>query len=296
MNASEHAAWSETLYALLARASTDLPTDVEQALAAGLASEAPGSNAAAALATILDNIALARQLRRPLCQDTGSLLFWVEAPKGLSQREFTQCAQSAIVRATQAGILRQNCVDALTGANSGNNLGLGSPNIHWQEGTAAVARVALMLKGGGCENVGAQYALPHAGLAAGRDLEGVRRCVLDAVFQAQGRGCAPGILGVCIGGDRGSGYAESKRQILRPLDRRNPHPELAELEDRLLREANSLEIGPMGFGGKTAVLGVKIGCLHRLPASYFVSVSYMCWACRRYQATIAPTGEFLAWE
>jgi fumarate hydratase class I len=138
-----------------------------------------------------------------------------------------------------------------------------------------------MLKGGGCENVGAQYSLPNSQLGAGRDLAGVRKAVLDAVHKAQGKGCAPGILGVAIGGDRGSSYYASKETLFRQLDDPSPDEQLAALEIRLTEEANQLGIGPMGFGGQTTALGTKITSLNRLPASYFVSVSYMCWAYRR---------------
>ena len=127
----------------------------------------------------------------------------------------------------------------------------------------------------------AQYKLPCSLLKAGRDLEGVRKVVLDAVYQAQGKGCAPGILGIAIGSDRGSGYVHAKEQLLRPLDDVNPVEDLAALEKRLLDECDQLGIGPMGFGGRTTVLGVKMGAYHRLPACYFVSIAYMCWACRR---------------
>jgi fumarate hydratase class I len=147
----------------------------------------------------------------------------------------------------------------------------------------------LQLKGGGCENVSTQYDLPNTQLNAGRDLEGVRRVVLDAVNKAQGLGCAPGVLGIAIGGDRGASYIKSKQQLLRPLEDTNPDPDLAKLEDRLLEESNELGIGPMGFGGKTTVMGVKIGTMHRLPASYFVSIAYMCWANRR--ASLRVIGE-----
>jgi fumarate hydratase class I len=196
-----------------------------------------------------------------------------------------------VVRATKVGYLRQNSVDAITGVNSGTNLGPGSPSFHFHEMDEPGLRVRLMLKGGGSENVGTQYKLPDSGLKAGRDLEGVRRAVLDAVVQAQGKGCAPGVLGVCVGGDRVSAFGESKRQLLRPLPDRNPIPELDTLEQRLLREGNELGIGPMGFGGATTLLGVKIGVLDRLPACYFVTVSYMCWADRKAGVSIDQGGE-----
>ena len=109
-------------------------------------------------------------------------------------------------------------------------------------------------------------------------------------MQAQGKGCAPGVLAICIGGDRVSSFEHSKEQLLRPLKDTNPIQELAELEDRLMVEANQLGIGPMGFGGKTTVLGVKIGVLDRLPACYFVTVTYMCWADRRAVVRIDEEG------
>jgi fumarate hydratase class I len=183
--------------------------------------------------------------------------------------------------ATREAYLRPNAVDPLTGTNSGNNVGAGFPTVHFDEWDHDHLHVDLLLKGGGSENVSAQYALPRAALRAGRDLDGVRRAVLDAVYRAQGKGCAPGVLGVAIGGDRGTGYVHAKAQLMRRLDDTNPQPALEALEARLLHECNELGIGPMGFGGKTTVLAVKIAALHRLPACYFVTIAYMCWACRR---------------
>jgi fumarate hydratase class I len=192
-----------------------------------------------------------------------------------------------VAQATRRAYLRPNAVDSLTGANTGDNLGDEHfPTIHFEEIEGHALQIDLMLKGGGCENVGAQYSLPNSALGAGRDLAGVRKVTLDAVHKAQGKGCAPGILGVAIGGDRGSSFAASKETLLRQLDNTNSNPELADLEQRLTDESNQLGIGPMGFGGKTTVLGTKITTTHRLPASYFVSVSYMCWAYRRRRMVV----------
>jgi fumarate hydratase class I len=178
-------------------------------------------------------------------------------------------------------------VDALTDANSGDNLGDDAfPTIHLEEVEGDTLTVDLMLKGGGCENVGAQYSLPDSALGAGRDLKGVRKVVLDAVQKAQGQGCAPGILGVAVGGDRGSSYSASKEALLRPMGDANPDPKLAEMEKRLTEDANRLGIGPMGFGGQSTLLDVRLTGRHRLPASFFVSVSYMCWAHRRRRMTV----------
>ena len=271
----------EQLLSLVVKTSIDLPHDVETALERALTLSENGSGEASALRTMLSNAAMAREKRMPICQDTGTLMFVVEASSTLKRNVFQKAAEWAVAEATRLGVLRQNCVNSLTGKNTGNNLGIGSPVVHWHETDGAVSRVTLMLKGGGSENMGIQYSLPDSTLGAGRNLEGVRRCVLDAVHRAQGQGCAPGILGVCIGGDRATGYVESKLQLLRKIGERSSEPELAELEERLLKEANSLGIGAMGFGGRTTLLDVFIGWRCRLPASYFVSISYMCWCCRR---------------
>lgn len=277
----------EQLLELITRTSTDLPEDVEAALQTAFASEQEGSSPRAALGTILDNIRLARAKRLPICQDTGAIHFFVEAADGLSQESFRQTAERAIIEATELGVLRQNCVETLSGQNTGNNLGYLNPTVHWKNSGNGQSRVTLMLKGGGSENVGYQYSLPDSQLQAGRDLEGVRRCVLDAVWKAQGRGCSPGILGVAIGGDRAGGYEESKLQLLRKIGERSPEPALAALEERLKLECNQLGIGTMGFGGNTTVLDVFIGTRCRLPACYFVSITYMCWCCRRQSITLA---------
>ncbi|MCJ7513823.1 MAG: fumarate hydratase [Anaerolineales bacterium] len=278
---------TEHFVELIRRTSTDLPADVEEALRAARERETPGSPARRALDAILENVELARRTATPICQDTGTPLFFIHHPAGWSTRQLREHIRGAVAEATARSYLRPNAVDSLSGRNSGNNLGDPSfPTLHFEETEGEALTADLILKGGGCENVGAQYALPHSGLRAGRDLEGVRRVVLDAVHQAQGQGCAPGVLGVAIGGDRGSSYLASKEVLLRRLDDTHPEPELAALESRLTEQANQLGIGPMGFGGETTVLGTKLTHRHRLPASFFVSVSYMCWANRRRRMTI----------
>lgn len=272
---------------LIRRTATDLSPDVEKSLQEARDQEAEGSAAQGALDSILRNVEMARQSSTPICQDTGTPIFYVQYPAGWSTKELRRQIRAAVAQATEKAYLRPNAVDSISGVNSGDNLGDDAfPTIHFEEGDGDEMVVDLMLKGGGCENVGAQYSLPNSKLGAGRDLEGVRKVTLDAVYQAQGKGCAPGILGIAIGGDRGSSYYASKEVLFRPMDDGNSDPKLADLEDRLYQEANELEIGPMGFGGKTTVLGVKAKGLHRLPASFFVSVSYMCWAHRRRRMTV----------
>lgn len=271
---------------LIRRASTTLPRDVEEAMAKAVELEGEGASAGSSLALMLENARQASEGSTPICQDTGALLFFIDYGPDFRQKEIEEAAKAAAAAATERYYLRPNAVDSVTGKNSGNNLGITFPYFHFDQREEDGLRVRLMLKGGGSENVGAQYKLPDSSLGAGRDLEGVRRCVIDAVYNAQGKGCAPGTIGVGIGGDRGTSYLCSKEQLLRRLDDTNPDPTLAELETQLTAELNQLGIGPSGFGGKTTVLGVKIGKLHRLPACFFVSVSYMCWAYRKAAMTV----------
>jgi fumarate hydratase class I len=288
-------ALAESLLELIRRTSAEIPEDVHQSLVAALEQEKKGTIAESALKIIERNIGLAKNKSQPICQDTGSVVFYVEGPVGFDQIAFEETAREAVKLATKKGFLRQNSVDSLTGKNDGTNLGPGAPALHFHQHRAAEVTVKLILKGGGCENVGAQYSLPIEKLNANRDLDGCRKVILDAVLQAQGKGCGPGILGVCIGGDRATGYEFSKQQFLRTIPDRNPNLELDALEQDILQTANELGIGPMGFGGKTTLLGVKIGAANRVPASFFVSVSYMCWAYRRQGVTLDAEGKIGKW-
>ena len=266
---------------LIRRAATDLPADIEAALRRAYEQENAGSAAQNTLGVILENVRMSRAGSTPICQDTGTPIFYVYYPTGWSTIALKKQIREAVAEATAKSYLRPNSVETLSGKNTGNNLGDDFPYFHFEEWEEDYLKVDLMLKGGGCENVGAQYSLPDTRLSADRDLEGVRRAVLDAVQQAQGLGCAPAVIGVAVGGDRASSYIKSKEQFYRPLDDENPNAQVAALEKRLTEEANTLGIGPMGFGGKTTVLSVKIDSMERLPASYFVTASYMCWADRR---------------
>jgi fumarate hydratase, class I len=284
-----------SLMELIRRTSAEIPDDVQTAIIQSLENEKKGTIAESALKIIEQNIALAKKKSQPICQDTGSILFYVDCPMGFDQVAFKETAREAVRAATQKGYLRQNSVNSLTGVNDGTNVGPGSPTVHFHQHREPQIRVRLILKGGGCENVGTQYSLPNEKLKADRDLKGCRKVILDAVLQAQGKGCGPGILGVCIGGDRATSYEFSKQQLLRKLPDRNPVPELDELEQEIMKTANDLGIGPMGFGGQTTLLGVKIGALNRLPASFFVSISYMCWAYRRQGVMLGANGGIENW-
>ena len=285
----------DSLVELIRRTSAEIPEDVNAALVRSLEAEKKGTIAESAFKIIERNVELAKRKSQPICQDTGSILFYVDVPVGYDQITFEETAREAVTLATKKGYLRQNSVDSVTGKNDGTNVGPGSPAIHFHQHRSAEIHVRLMLKGGGCENVGAQYSLPNEKLHANRDLDGCRKVILDAVLQAQGKGCGPGILGVCIGGDRATGYERSKTQFLRLLDDRNPDATLDGLEQDVLKTANELGIGPMGFGGKTTLLGVKITSANRVPASFFVSVSYMCWAFRRQGVELDAAAGIARW-
>jgi fumarate hydratase class I len=276
----------EQLYELIRSASTELPPDIEQALREAGRQEPAGGMAANTFGAILDNVGMARQAVTPICQDTGYLIFYVYHPVGIDTLAFRRSIDAAAEKATKAILLRPNAVDPITGKNTGTNVGTNAPYVTFKAWERDEIRVKLMLKGGGSENVGAQYKLPDTALGAGRDLKGIRRCVLDAVYKAQGQGCAPGIIGVGVGGDRATSYLLSKEQFFRHLGSANEDPQLDAFEKELHADLNQLGIGPMGFGGKTTVLGVFVAKQHRHPATFYVAVSYMCWACRRKEMTL----------
>lgn len=291
--------FQESMYQLIVETSTKLPKDVRRAIAKAKLRENAGTRAAMALTTIAENIQMADENVSPICQDTGMPTFKIKVPVGVNQLKMKEAIHRAIAQATKDGKLRPNSVDSLTGENSGNNLGDGVPVIKFEQWEKDYIDVRLILKGGGCENKNIQYSLPCEleGLGrAGRDLDGIRKCILHAVYQAQGQGCSAGFIGVGIGGDRSSGYELAKEQLFRPVDDVNPNEELRKLEDYIMENANKLGIGTMGFGGETTLLGCKIGVMHRLPASFFVSVAYNCWAFRRLGVKVNPeTGEIQEW-
>jgi fumarate hydratase, class I len=292
-------AFFDSMVELISQTSTNLPPDVRAAMKQATMTEQAGTRAGQALSIIAENIDQATSCEGPICQDTGMPTFEVHTPVGTNQIEMRRRIREAVAEATRRGKLRPNSVDSITGENSGDNLGPGTPIIHFEQWERDDIEVKLILKGGGCENTNAQYSLPtelaHLG-RADRSLDGVRKCILHAVWAAQGKGCGPGAVGVCIGGDRTSGYTHAKEQLFRPLDDRNPDERLRALEGTIMSTVNSLGVGPMGFGGRTSLIGCKIGALNRLPASFFVSIAYDCWAFRRLGVTLDATdGRITHW-
>ncbi len=276
---------------LIRRSSTDYGREWEAAISGASASEEPGSGARVALETILENISLARESSVPMCQDTGFLNFYVDYPAGGLESVYTGAITKAVIEATEKQYLRPNSVDSLTGKNSGNNTGVNAPAIVFHQWDNDYTRIRFLQKGGGCENCSTQYKIPDAVLGAGRDLKGVRKAAIDAALKAQGQGCAPGILGIAVGGDRASSMKLAKEQLFKKPGERADDPSLAELERNILKDVNELGIGPMGFGGKTTVLEVFAAAQHRHPATYYVSVAYGCWAYRNGTMTIKENDE-----
>jgi len=292
--------FQDSLYELISQTSSNLPADVRQALQKARDSEFAGTRSSMALSVIEQNIKQATDDVLPLCQDTGLPTFKIKTPISFNQIELKNNIHQAITKATADGKLRTNSVDSLTGQNTGNNLGSGTPVIYFEQWqNPHEIEIKLLLKGGGCENKNIQYSLPSEleGLGkAGRDLDGIRKCILHSVYQAQGQGCSAGFIGVSVGGDRTSGYAHAKEQLFRSLDDQNPIPELAELESYIMEKANTLGIGTMGFGGEVTLLGCKIGLQNRIPASFFVSIAYNCWAFRRLGVVLdARTAQIKKW-
>lgn len=290
----------KSIYDLVTETSTNLPKDVRRAIKAAKEAENAGTRAAMSLDTITNNIVMAEDNVSPICQDTGLPTFKIKTPVGVNQMEITSVIKKAIAQATKDAKLRPNSVDSLTGENSGDNLGNGLPVIKYEQWEKDYVEVKLILKGGGCENKNIQYSLPTEleGLGrAGRDLDGIRKCILHSVYQAQGQGCSAGFIGVGIGGDRSSGYDLAKEQLFRSVDDTNPNADLAKLEDYVVKTSNTFGIGTMGFGGEATLLGCKIGVMNRIPASFYVSVAYNCWAYRRMAIDVnAQTGEIMDWH
>jgi len=268
---------ADSVFELYKNVSCSLPDDVVEGLRK--AENKEKGLAKNIINGILANIQLAKESSLPICQDTGVPVFYVNYNG--SQKEIKEAIISATRKATEKNFLRPNAVDPITGENTGNNIGENFPVVYFHHWDNDFLRIELMLKGGGSENIGMLYSLPDSNLNAGRDVNGIKKCVIDAMFKAQGKGCSPNIVGVGIGGSKTAAMALAKRQLLRKVDDVNDDKDLAGIEEELFEKLNKLGIGPMGLGGGATVLGVKAAKQHRHPASFFVAVSFMCWACRR---------------
>ena len=271
---------------LLQLAVTELPQDVKEALRSAHKKE-ENTVGKAHLKAIIDNVELAEKTCTPMCQDTGIISFYVKAgahAEGLDEVE--DALRKATVRATKEVPLRPNAVDPFTQKNTGDNTGRNVPYINWQVVPGDTLEITVLPKGGGSENVSALGMLsPSQGSI------GLKKFVIDTVINAGAKPCPPTVLGVAVGGGADIAMKLAKETLLQPLGVSNPDPMLAKLEQELHEAVNSTGIGPMGLGGKTTTLDVKVNYAHRHPASYPVAVVVQCWAARRATACIHPDGK-----
>jgi len=271
---------------LLQLAVTELPQDVKEALRRAYRGE-DNPVGKAQLKAILDNVELAENTCAPMCQDTGVIIFYVKAGsqvQGLDKVE--EALRKATARATKEIPLRPNAVDPFTQKNTGNNTGRFIPYIHWQIVPGNTLEITVMPKGGGSENVSALGMLSPS-----QGTKGLKKFVVDTVIKAGAKPCPPTVLGVAVGGGAEIAMELAKKTLLKPLNHPNADPEVAKLEQELREAANSTGIGPMGLGGKTTVLDVKVDYAYRHPASYPVAVVVQCWAARRASARIYSDGK-----
>ncbi|MEM3696503.1 MAG: fumarate hydratase [Candidatus Bathyarchaeia archaeon] len=275
----------DVAFNILKQAVIYLPEDVKQALKKAYAEET-SETGKTQLKAILDNIELAEKYQAPVCQDTGTIIFYVKA--GTEAKNLDKIEEpliKAVRRATKEIPLRPNAVDPFTQKNSGDNTGRLIPYIHWGIISGDSIELTVMTKGGGSENV-----CLTGMLVPGEGINGLKKFVIDAVIKAGAQPCPPTILGVAMGGGSDIAMKLAKKALLRPLNEPNPNPEIAKLEKEIFEAANMTGIGPMGLGGKTTVLGVHIDYAYRHPASFPAAVAFNCWAARRASARINADG------
>jgi fumarate hydratase subunit alpha len=283
---SKEGNFEEVAFNLIKQAVTYLPADVKVALKRACVEETSPTGKKQ-LATLLCNVELAERLLAPICQDTGTISFYIKAGSKAKHLENVEASLLAATRRATAEIpLRPNAIDPFTGKNSGDNTGRFIPTFHWEIVEGDGLEFTVFAKGGGSENVSALGML-----SAGDGVLGLKQFVLDAVIKAGAQPCPPTILGVGVGGGADVAFALAKKALLRPLDEVNSDSEIGALEKELMSAANMTGIGPMGLGGKTTVLGVHVEYAFRHPASYPVAVAFSCWALRRASARISADGK-----
>jgi fumarate hydratase subunit alpha len=281
---------SETLTSvalnLIRMAAICLPEDVKQALRKAYENETSEAGKTH-LKAILRNVELAEKQKASVCQDTGTISFYVKAGSRAKNLDKVEAELfNAVREATKQVPLRPNTVDPFTQKNSGDNTGRYVPQVHWEIVPGDSLELTVMLKGGGSENVSALGMLNP-----GEGVKGLKRFVVDAVINAGAQPCPPTILGVAVGGGADTAMALAKQALLKPLGEANSDPQLAELERELLEAANITGIGPMGLGGDTTVLGIHVDYASRHPSSFPVAVAFSCWCDRRASARINGEGE-----
>ncbi|MCS7124321.1 MAG: fumarate hydratase [Candidatus Bathyarchaeota archaeon] len=270
---------------LIKQAVIYLPEDVKQSLKKAYEEETSEAGKTQ-LKAILDNIELAEKYQAPICQDTGTIIFYIRAGAEVKDLDKVEGALvNATRRATKEIPLRPNAVDPFTQKNSGDNTGRFIPYINWEIVPGDTLELTVMTKGGGSENV-----CLTGMLVPGEGVNGLKKFVIESIIKAGAQPCPPTIVGVAMGGGADIAMKLAKKALLRPLNEPNPNPEIAKLEKELYEAANMTGIGPMGLGGKTTVLGVHVEYAYRHPASFPAAVAFNCWAARRAAARIHADG------
>lgn len=275
----------DTAVEVLRKASIELPPDVLAVIKKAYEEETSDIGKSQ-LKAILENTRLAKEMNRPLCQDTGVMIFYVTIGNKFGDFAFIPDALTAATRrATREIPLRPNAVHPLTRYNPGDNTGTGVPIINYDITTGDYIELTALPKGAGAENMSALAMLtPSAGV------KGIKKFVVDTIVSAGGMPCPPTVIGIGIGGKADSAMKLAKKALLRPLTQRHPEKEIAQLEEELLRLVNSTGVGPMGLGGKYTALGLNIEYAYSHTAGLPVGINVQCWANRKAKARIHKDG------
>jgi len=276
-----------TAVELLRIAATELPVEYVEKIKKGL-EETDGAVGRAQLGNILEDIDLAREGSKPMCQDTGIVAFMVKVGDNFPLRSrLKEILVDATRRATEEVPLRPNAVDMFKG-NTRDNVGLNGyvPMIFIDLVPGGDLEIIVMPKGGGSTNIAA-----HRMLKPGLGWKGIKQFVIEALAEAGSLGCPPYFVGVGIGGGEDLCMTLAKKALLKPFKSRNENPDVAAIEDELLEKVNQLGIGAMGLGEGPTALDLHIELAARHPASLPVGVVISCWALRHARAVITGEGE-----
>jgi len=282
-----YAAVEEAAKQTYIRALKILPPDLKEALLRAQADETDPTGKGF-LDIMVENIGVAERDENLVCQDTGTVVFWLEVGEDcpLNLARVTAAVKKGTERATLEHPLRPNAVHPVTRKNTLTNTGRHLPAMHYEFVPGSDLKLNCLPKGSGSENMSfLKMFIPADGVSA------VKKFVLECIVDAGPKPCPPTIVGVGLGGTADLCAALAKKAVLRPLGTHSDDPVIAALEDELYATANQLGIGPMGLGGDATVLGVHIEYAHTHITQNPVAVNLQCWAARRSSAVITPEGE-----
>lgn len=271
------------------RAVTEISADVKGLLEEALAKES-NETAKSMLSSMVENLAVAKEADKAVCQSPGYPTAWVTYGDGNFPAVIKDAIGEAVADATKRGYLRPSIVDPLTRVNSGNNTGKGVPNMEYEyvPGQKYVDFI-ISFKGCGAELGNAMQIMTTATL--GKNLVGLKRLILETAVKAGGKPCPPYGIGVGVGGQMDVAAKLSRKAIsTRKWDDVNSDPELAALETELKDAINSLGLGAAGTGGDTVCLALKMERAHTHTAIAPVCINFHCWVARRAGIRIYDDG------